>query len=170
MSLNGILLYCARAAAFSAAACAAYILACLARKKRPGLKRLLGLAYLAALLQITLLRGGVEWWNVLHGARSIQPIPLKTTLSELVRGAWPFIYHVLGNMIWFVPLGILLGRRRGYTAMAFGALLSLGIELGQLLLATGAADVDDLLLNALGALLGWALCRLYTKARKRKLP
>lgn len=161
MSLEGILLYCARAAGFAAAVCAVYALGCLLRKRKPRLKMLLGMAYIAALLQITVLRGGVDWRNLLSASRILRPVPLQTTLEELRRGAWPFIYHVIGNTAWFAPLGILLRRRGWGTALLAGAALSAGIETLQFLLATGVADVDDLILNAAGALAGWLLAKWF---------
>ena len=45
-------------------------------------------------------------------------------------------------------------------ALLAGAGTSVCIELMQYLLMTGVTDVDDVLLNALGALLGWSLARL----------
>jgi hypothetical protein len=53
LSLGGIALYCLRAGCFSSAVCGLYALACRARGRRPGLKRMLAIAYLAALVQIT---------------------------------------------------------------------------------------------------------------------
>ena len=84
-------------------------------------------------------------------------------------GAWPFIYHAIGNAAWFTPLGALLALRRprrpAWIALAAGAALSLTVECAQLLLGTGIPDVDDVLYNALGALLGWLAARA---ARKRR--
>ena len=51
-----------------------------------------------------------------------------------------------------------------------GAGLSICIELMQYLLMTGVTDVDDVLLNALGALLGWGLARLWQRRRGRISP
>lgn len=159
MSLTGILIYCLRAATFAAVACALYALVCWlrGRKLRPG--RLVALAYLAALIQITVIRGGVDWAQLMTATRDApRLVPLQTTLEELRAGAWPFAYHVAGNMIWFVPLGMILSRRRTiWQTLAIGAAVSLGLEAMQWMLGTGVSDVDDVLLNALGALLGAAL-------------
>ena len=81
MSISGILIYCLRAATFAAVICAAYALICLLRKRRLRTKRLAGLAYLAALVQITVLRGGVDWAQVLTATRDApRLLPLRTTL------------------------------------------------------------------------------------------
>ena len=161
MSLSGILIYCLRAATFAAVVCALYTLICAlrGRKLRPG--KLAALAYLAALMQITVLRGGVDWAQVLSATRDApRLVPLQTTLEELRAGAWPLIYHAAGNLIWFVPLGVLLRKRGAIAALLTGAGVSCFIELMQYLLMTGVTDVDDVILNALGALLGWTLARL----------
>ena len=161
MRLTGILIYCLRAASFAAVVCALYALInwMRGRRVRPG--RLVALAYLAALIQITVIRGGVDWTQVLTATRDApQLLPLRTTLEELRAGAWPLIYHVVGNLAWFVPLGVLLRRRSGLVALLAGAGASICIELMQYLLMTGMSDVDDVLLNALGALMGWGLARL----------
>ena len=161
MIVSHILFYSLRAAAFAAVVCALYALVCAVRgrKLRPG--RLASLAYLAALIQITVIRGGVNWAQVLTATRDApRMVPLQTTMEELRAGAWPLIYHVVGNLAWFVPLGVLLRRKNALAALLAGAGASVCIELMQYLLMTGVTDVDDVLFNALGALLGWALARL----------
>lgn len=161
MSLNGIWIYCLRAAVFAAAVCGLYALFCRLRGRPAGLKHLAAVAYLAALIQITVLRGGVDWQAVLTGERNaLQLLPLKTTLAEARLGAWPLIYHVCGNLIWFAPLGFLLRGRKWYATLLAGAAVSAGIELMQYALMTGMTDIDDVLLNSLGALLGWRISRV----------
>ena len=170
MSLAGIARYCMRAASFAAAVCILYGLICLLRRRKPGLRRMMGLAYIAALVQITVLRGGVNWQDALHAARSMpQLVPLKTTFMLMGEGLWSFIYNTVGNLIWFVPLGVLLGRGRALRALMLGAALSACIELSQFLLMTGLTDIDDVIINALGSLLGWRLCRVYRKIKNPDL-
>lgn len=70
--------------------------------------------------------------------------------------------NLAGNVVAFVPFGFFLPQviRRG---KSFGVLLLnvlvfvAGIEVFQLLSAFGAFDVDDILLNCLGAVIGWLL-------------
>lgn len=66
-----------------------------------------------------------------------------------------------GNVLLFVPVGFLwawVAVRSGHSsgmALTAAAALSVGVELVQLLVPLGrAVDVDDVLLNVLGALLG----------------
>ncbi len=128
--------------------------------------------YLCALLKITAFRqtNPLEM-SFFHGVDSLQLIPLQTTLKEWNRGLWPFIYHVVGNTGWFVPLGLFInglwkeGWKKG---LIYGFLLSLFIEVMQYLLQSGVSDVDDLICNSLGAVLGCVLMDL-TLALWRKL-
>lgn len=170
MSFSGIVLYCMRAGSFAAVVCILYGTICMLKRRKPGFKRMLGLAYLAALVQITVLRGGVNWQDVLHAARPVpQLVPLKTTFELLGGGLWSFIYNTVGNLIWFVPLGLLLGRGSALRALMLGASLSACIELSQYLLMTGLTDIDDVIINALGSLLGWGIYRTYLKIKNPDL-
>ena len=118
--------------------------------------------YLAALVEIIALRFGRPAARV-----APQPIPLRTTLEQWRAGAWPFVYHVVGNLTWFMPLGLLLPmlrpRARWWLILFLGTGLSLLVEGYQWLFGTGTPDVDDVLLNALGALLGYVLWRLVRR-------
>ncbi|SFJ79037.1 VanZ like family protein [Paenibacillus sp. UNC496MF] len=72
-----------------------------------------------------------------------------------------WFFNLFGNVLLFVPLGFLLPilfrRVRRLSAMLTLSLIcSLAIELAQLATRLGQFDVDDLLLNALGGLIGFA--------------
>ena len=160
MSLKGILIFSARAAVFAALACGVYALICLISRKRLRLKILLGTAYIAALVQITVLRGGIDWQKVLEGARDLPHlVPFGTTKELIGGGVWDLIYNIAGNILWFVPLGMLLGKGSVLRAILLGAALSAAVEVSQYILVTGFSDVDDIIFNALGSLLGWILYR-----------
>ena len=162
MSVSGILFFVGRAARFALVVSLVYAalrLAWLKIKRRRlewkhELARLASFAYFAALVEIIALRGGTG------GTRAVQPIPLLTTLGELQNGAWAFVYHLVGNMIWFVPLGMLLGRKSLLQATLTGAGVSAALELTQWLLMTGVTDADDMILNAIGAMVGWCVMKL----------
>lgn len=68
--------------------------------------------------------------------------------------------ELVGNVLLFLPLGILLGREKFWQGRPFrmlltGALLSTFLEILQWTTGLGVADVDDVLCNTLGAFLGW---------------
>ena len=78
------------------------------------------------------------------------------------------------NVVLFLPLGFLLPLlwpewNRPIPVLLFGAAFSLLIEASQLLNIRNT-DVDDLLLNTLGAVLGLLLYRLFSAVSKRKQP
>lgn len=79
-----------------------------------------------------------------------------------VVGAKAFVLNLFGNVIAFMPFGlfipILSARRRNLKSiLKMMFFLSLAIEIIQLLTRTGSFDVDDLILNTLGGVLGYLL-------------
>lgn len=106
-------------------------------------------------------------------------IKVHETITELTQmNLMPFspnsgevIMHI-ANSIMFMPFGFLLpliwkqfksARKVVYT----GLLFSLAIELSQLL-NIRTTDIDDLIMNTIGAFLGWALFCLFEKLFKNK--
>jgi len=79
-----------------------------------------------------------------------------------------FLYNVIGNMIILIPFGyffpIVSRRAKKWWFFAFVALLFiLSIEAAQYLSMSGTLDVDDVLLNFIGAMIGYFLCPLKGK-------
>ena len=80
--------------------------------------------------------------------------------------------NLFGNILIFIPFGFLLPMvhticRNGFILLANAFLFVVGIEVFQLFSAFGAFDVDDILLNCLGAMLGYGLFRLYVFLKKK---
>ncbi|RJX39947.1 VanZ family protein [Paenibacillus pinisoli] len=79
-------------------------------------------------------------------------------------------YNLIGNVAIFMPLGILLGmmfarnKLAGMKVLLCAFLLSLCLETAQLLFMIGQFDVDDLLLNTIGGMLGFAAYRSAARA------
>ncbi|WP_274650605.1 VanZ family protein [Paenibacillus humicola] len=78
------------------------------------------------------------------------------------------LVNLYGNIAIFIPLGLFLGRMPAGKMTAAGALLSalgvsLGLECAQALLSIGSFDVDDLILNTGGGLLGFIAWRISVK-------
>ena len=68
--------------------------------------------------------------------------------------------NLFGNIILFLPVGILYPaafKRNWKRVLLFGFCLSLMIEVSQLILRRGYFEVDDLICNTMGALIGNAL-------------
>ena len=86
-----------------------------------------------------------------------------------------FWINVVGNVVVFIPFGILVPRLISRCQnWVFIILLSLEfsfvIEVIQLLSRVGSFDVDDLLLNTLGGMCGYVIFRITTlrKEHRRK--
>lgn len=84
--------------------------------------------------------------------------------------------HIFLNMAMFVPLGVLFPfitekyRGQMLSSVSFGILFSTAIETGQLFLHSGTCDIDDILSNSLGALVGTVIAAvgLWLKKNVRK--
>lgn len=79
--------------------------------------------------------------------------------------------NLTGNVIGFMPFGFLLPvmscrMSRFWITVPLGFFLSLGVETIQLFTRVGSFDVDDLMLNTLGALLGYLLFLLLNGIRR----
>lgn len=80
--------------------------------------------------------------------------------------------NLVGNVVVFIPFGFLipyvLKRGRNFFVMLINAFLFvLGIEVFQLFSAFGAFDVDDILLNCAGAVLGYFFYLVYEGIKRR---
>lgn len=83
------------------------------------------------------------------------------------------IINLLGNVVWFMPFGFFLPviSRRGelwYNTVLLGFCFSLCIETVQLIFKVGSFDVDDMILNTLGAVLGYVTYAMVQRIRRRR--
>lgn len=98
-------------------------------------------------------------------------VPFATWLATARAGSAVFAYQIGGNLLLLAPLGFLtpllwpqLASLRPVAII--GGAVTLSIELTQFVIgavlgvAYKAFDVDDLVLNLLGVVIGWALYRL----------
>ena len=85
-------------------------------------------------------------------------IPFKT-YREILTGNDFLLSQTIMNVLVFVPIGLLLRivAKKRYVALSMGFLISLCIEMLQYLLAKGYCEVDDVIHNTLGCLLGLGL-------------
>ncbi len=76
-------------------------------------------------------------------------------------GAFAVFANLFGNILIFVPYGFFISMastsRSFFQTLFYSFALSLGVEIFQLLTKVGSFDVDDLLLNTLGGILGYIL-------------
>ena len=116
-----------------------------------------------------------DYWAFVKGGYNL--VPLRTLgqmlnlLAQDRQMAWFSVVNLLGNVIMFLPLGLLPAvwkRQRDFGVFLLTvAGLILAAELLQLFTTLGTADVDDLLLNVPGACIGYGIWKIF---RKKKEP
>lgn len=82
------------------------------------------------------------------------------------------VKNLVGNVLAFVPFGFLLpqaygGLRRLWRVMLIGLISICAIEVFQYVTLLGACDIDDLMLNLLGCLVGYLMFRRVTREETR---
>ena len=118
---------------------------------------------------------GVNGFNIVKsGIHETNLIPFKVlfeTYNEVVVNGYInyFLINFLGNIILFIPFGLiipLLWKTSTTKTLIIGFCSSLFIELCQLFLTRGT-DVDDLILNTTGVLLGILVFKFLQKHCKK---
>ncbi len=120
--------------------------------------------YLVVVANVTLFKHGVFEFPIQVATLKwrINLIPLVETIKMLTDGwvvayAW---YQVIANILVFIPLVFLLPVlfkqfRQGLTVLLAGIAGSLLIEIFQVLTPRNIVDIDDVIFNTMGALLGY---------------
>ena len=111
-----------------------------------------------------------NYWAQLPGRLNLVPF---SSMGSMLRALWfnPYpnvlwtvVYNIGGNICMFVPLGFFLRalfpRYRSFLrCMAAVTVIMTTVELCQLFTLRGFCEVDDVMLNVLGAAVGWLLAR-----------
>ncbi len=102
-------------------------------------------------------------------------IPFRT-FFEILSVRWygwgEYIFlAIVGNMLLFVPFGMVFGnvvecKHKGLMCLATGFVVSLSIECIQLMFSIGAFEVDDMIINTWGAVIGCAVVDTIIKRDK----
>jgi glycopeptide antibiotics resistance protein len=137
------------------------------------LLRLGFVVYVAAMVWLLF---GQRWGEEFYRSVNLRPLVtirlywrlLHRESAYLVRHAF---INLVGNVVMFIPLGffqpyLFLKLRRWYKTLLCTIVLILVIECVQYLTGLGSCDVDDLILNTLGALLGYGLWRITNKTSR----
>ena len=134
---------------------------------------ILALGYLVLVLGVTLLP--------IFGVHPDEPITVQLTPLESLRNGFaerpmPTLLFLIGNIAMFIPFGVLIpALRRHASALLVAAtalLLSTAIEVTQLGMSLllgyryRVAEVDDVILNVAGALVGYVGFRVWVSARR----
>ncbi|QLG37028.1 VanZ family protein [Paenibacillus sp. FSL W7-1088] len=137
------------------------------------------IVYLYLLTKLILFKGHTVDWNIVRVqlmAIAQQPDLIHTRTVNLtpfqeISRDWHSLslhrpgtaIHLLGNVMAFIPLGIfipvLMGNKllSGAKVFVLSLLLSFAFEATQLLTGMGIFDVDDLMLNTFGGMIGYVL-------------
>lgn len=126
------------------------------------------LGYSVVMIALTMLKAffviGMLWRPEVQRGRSVELVPFAQ--FRAAQSWFGPLFDALGNLAFFVPLGVLLyivleGRSRpALVVVAAGAMASASVEVLQYVCALGHSDVTDVLFNTTGALLGALVARL----------
>lgn len=116
--------------------------------------------YILALFQVVT-AGEVNHFNV----DGFNLIPFKELFRYPV-GSKLFLTNVLGNILLFLPYGFFINyftkNKKPSVSFLLGLILSLTIESTQSLIGR-IFDIDDILLNSIGVMLGFSIYKLVDK-------
>ena len=88
------------------------------------------------------------------------------------KGMFALFTNIFGNVLGFMPYGFVLPvinrrMRNGFFIILSGFSISLTVEVIQLITRVGCFDVDDMILNTLGAALGYGIYAVCDKIRRK---
>ena len=111
---------------------------------------------------------GMDYWTQIRANLNLEPFHtirlFLKVLNNQTYSSTAFI-NLGGNVILFVPLGFFLPRvfpclQKYWKAILATVLIITAVELTQLFTLLGSCDIDDLILNVIGAALGYGLHKL----------
>ena len=111
-----------------------------------------------------------DYWAQLAGRVNLVPF---SSMGSMLRTLWynPYpavlwtvVYNIGGNIIMFVPLGFFLRAlvpkcRKFWRCLGAVAVIMTAVELCQLFTLRGFCELDDLMLNLLGAAMVWTAAK-----------
>ena len=154
------------------------------RKQQKDYLRILFAVYILFVIKVIIfkypmeqLQAIMDTWQksvILEGLGTANFTPFKT-IKMYIDYSYKLnsVENLAGNIVVFVPLGFLIpivfDRSRKFWAVILNSFVFvLGIEVFQLFSAFGAFDVDDIMLNCLGAAIGYGCCRAMYMLRGRQ--
>ncbi len=131
--------------------------------------------YVIALTIVLLFKSGLSIYSIMDRISSVKTnremgiwnfnlIPLKTIVQQVQHGRelWA-VENIIGNIIIFVPFGILFPlafQTRFGKTISIGILYILIIETIQFISMLGIFDVDDMILNTTGICCGYLILKI----------
>jgi glycopeptide antibiotics resistance protein len=134
------------------------------------------LVYLSSLCYIVFFARRRQGMHSLERYKLVNKMPVANKVKEYnylsyhhnTREERNFFVNIFGNIVLFIPLPLtfvwLIGLRTPGKLALLSICASISIEVVQFLLKSGVADIDDIILNTSGALLGILIVRFMPAA------
>ena len=126
------------------------------------LKLVLAIAYIVVLYYLLFAAESLGRSGAAGGYNLIPFHEIKRYINNIdTLGIVPVAANILGNVILFVPLGYFLPsffareRLRPHFTIPICMCISIAVEVSQFMTKTGSLDVDDVILNTIGGILGY---------------
>lgn len=140
--------------------------------------------YVILLIHLTVFREENRIGNVELSIRSLDQINLTPFVHtfKLTEGVtlFDYYYNLYGNILWFIPMGfgtayLMKKKPFFFKTLLIGFSVSFSIETMQFLFQTGIADIDDLIFNTSGTLVGlllyivshWIYCKIRAEKERK---
>lgn len=105
--------------------------------------------------------------NEKDGLRNINLIPFRSISPYLRNITEPYAFkNIIANILVFIPLGFFVSNKNSknvFKTLVICLSVILSIECIQLLFKIGFFDVDDIILNFIGSLIGMGINRILIK-------
>lgn len=139
------------------------------KNKNPWLNAFFKAALIIYLLYLSYLTFFSSFFGRTNPHRSISLIPFKTIIHYITIqiSTRIVLVNIAGNIVSFMPMGFILPLafdklkrfpRVLVTVMASSAV----IEIMQYVAGVGVSDIDDLILNTIGGILGYLIYKVFT--------
>lgn len=143
------------------------------QKKRTVFQVLLRLGFVIYVAAMLWLLFGQRWGAALYRSVNLRPFVTLRLYWKLLYSPNEYlarhaVINLAGNVVMFIPLGFFLPYlapklRTWYKTLGFTVVLILLVEAVQYLTRLGSCDIDDLILNIVGAFIGYILWRITKK-------
>lgn len=150
----------------------------LSTKTKKNLLLIVLVLYLLVLFKLIFAKMPISYYlNIMdrpaYNLLSVNVTPLKTIIDYLGGNpTWQIAAkNILGNILLFAPFGFLipqlLVKRSSYLRIALlASSFSLLLETAQLLFGLGSWDIDDIILNTMGAIVGFIAYKAFDNKYK----